>query len=79
LVKIVQLIRDNIRFFSIIDVIAVLIDSKNPRRYWSDLKNKMKSEEGSELIRKYRTVKNASSLGKIRLTDVTRTRLKGIN
>ena len=32
-------------YFSIIDVVNVLTDSKNPRRYWSDLKRKMKEEE----------------------------------
>ena len=31
-------------YFSIIDVVNVLTDSKNPRRYWSDLKRKMKEE-----------------------------------
>ena len=28
-------------FFSIVDVVAVLTDSDNPRRYWSDLKRKL--------------------------------------
>jgi len=32
------------RFFSIVDVIAVLTNSQNPRRYWSDLKIKLKKE-----------------------------------
>ena len=31
-----------------IDVIAVLTESKRPRKYWSDLKSKLKSE-GSEV------------------------------
>lgn len=35
-------------YFSIIDVIAVLTDSENPRRYWSDLKRKL-IKEGSQL------------------------------
>ena len=34
-------------YFSIIDAVNVLTDSKNPRRYWSDLKRKMKEEEGA--------------------------------
>lgn len=29
-------------FFSIIDVIAILTDSERPRKYWSDLKSKLK-------------------------------------
>ena len=35
-------------YFSIIDVVAILTDSTNPRRYWSDLKSKLK-QEGSEV------------------------------
>lgn len=35
-------------FFSIVDVVAVLTDSDNPCRYWSDLKRKL-SKEGSQL------------------------------
>lgn len=35
-------------YFSIVDVIAVLTDSPNPRKYWSVLKNRLK-KEGSEL------------------------------
>lgn len=35
-------------YFSVIDVIAVLTDSDRPRKYWDDLKRKLK-KEGSEL------------------------------
>jgi len=35
-------------YFSIIDVIEVLTDTDRPRKYWSDLKTKLK-KEGSEL------------------------------
>lgn len=38
-------------FFSIIDVIAILTGSDRPRKYWSDLKSKLK-KEGSELSEK---------------------------
>ncbi len=31
-------------YFSIIDVVAALSGSNNPRRYWSDLKSKLKRE-----------------------------------
>lgn len=41
-------------FFSIVDVVAVLTDSDNPRRYWSDLKRKL-SKKGSQLVRFLRT------------------------
>ena len=33
--------------FSIIDIIGALTESKNPRRYWSDLKRKVNDEEGA--------------------------------
>ena len=35
-------------FFSVVDVIGALTDSKIPKRYWSDLKRKL-IEEGSQL------------------------------
>jgi len=35
-------------YFSIVDVVNVLTDSPNPRKYWSVLKNRLK-KEGSEL------------------------------
>ena len=38
-------------FFSVVDVIQVLTDTDRPRKYWSDLKNKLIAE-GSELSAK---------------------------
>ena len=35
-------------WFSVIDVVQVLTDSRNARRYWSDLKRKLAQEAGSE-------------------------------
>lgn len=35
-------------YFSVVDVISALTDSKIPKRYWSDLKRKL-IEEGSQL------------------------------
>lgn len=34
-------------YYSVIEVIGVLTESKNPRRYWSDLKRKLKKKEVS--------------------------------
>ena len=49
-------------YFSIIDAVNVLTDSKNPRRYWSDLKRKMKEGRGCRpTVREYRTVKIEST------------------
>ncbi|MDR1916173.1 MAG: hypothetical protein LBQ58_06330 [Synergistaceae bacterium] len=49
-------------FFSVVDVIAVLTDSENPRRYWSDLKRKLKAE-GSQLYEKIVQLKMLSAEG----------------
>ena len=38
-------------YFSVVDVISALTDSKIPRNYWSDLKRKL-LDEGSELHEK---------------------------
>ncbi|MEK7473335.1 MAG: hypothetical protein AAB668_01220 [Patescibacteria group bacterium] len=38
-------------FFSVIDIVEVLTDSTIPKRYWSDLKKKLK-DEGFELYDK---------------------------
>jgi hypothetical protein len=62
-------------FFSVIDVIEILTESENPRRYWSDLKIKL-STEGSELYDDIVQLKLPATDGKMRLTDVLDT--KGI-
>ena len=59
-------------YFSIIDVIEVLTDSDNPRRYWSDLKRKL-TKEGSQLYAKIVQLKLPAEDGKMRLTDVADT------
>ena len=59
-------------WFSIVDVIEILTESRNPRRYWSDLKIKMK-EEGSQLYDKIVQLKMRSSDGKNYKTDVADT------
>ncbi|MEE1290019.1 MAG: Bro-N domain-containing protein [Spirochaetota bacterium] len=55
-------------YFSVIDVIAILTDSENPRRYWSDLKRKLNAE-GSQLYADIVQLKMTASDGKMRLTD----------
>jgi len=55
-------------YFSIVDVIAVLIDASIPRRYWSDLKAKLK-KEGSEVYEKIVQLKMLAPDGKRRQTD----------
>lgn len=59
-------------YFSVVDVVAVLTESANPRRYWSDLKRKLQIEEGAnELYEKIVQLKFKSSDGKMYKTDAT--------
>ncbi len=59
-------------YFSIIDVVSVLTDSANPRRYWSDLKRKL-TIEGSQLYESIVQLKLKTSDGKSYKTDVADT------
>ncbi|MCH4147067.1 MAG: Bro-N domain-containing protein [Prevotella sp.] len=59
-------------YFSIVDVIGVLTDSPNPRKYWSVLKTRLKNE-GSELATNCSQLKMLSADGKMYKTDVADT------
>lgn len=59
-------------YFSIIDIVKILTDSPRPRKYWNDLKTKLR-EEGSELSEKIGQLKLMSSDGKRYRTDVADT------
>ncbi len=59
-------------YFSIIDVIGVLTESENPRKYWSVLKTRLKKEE-SEVATNCSRLKMQASDGKMRITDVADT------
>lgn len=56
-------------YVSVIDVIHILTESANPRRYWSDLKIKLQ-KEGSEVYDSIVHLKMPAPDGKMRLTDV---------
>jgi prophage antirepressor-like protein len=56
-------------FISVIDVIEVLTGNDRPRKYWNDLKSKLK-KEGSQLSDKIGQLKMRAEDGKLRLTDV---------
>ena len=60
-------------YFSIVDVCEVLSGTDNPRRYWSDLKRKLKSEGAVELYEKIVQLKMTAPDGKKRLTDMADT------
>ena len=59
-------------YISIIDVIQILTNTDRPRKYWSDLKAKLK-KEGSELSEKIGQLKMNAEDGKLRITDVADT------
>ena len=56
-------------FVSVVDLVGVLSESDRPRKYWSDLKSKLK-QEGNEVSEKIGQLKLKSQDGKYRLTDV---------
>ena len=57
-------------YFSVVDVCEILSDTENPRRYWSDLKRKLKIEGAVEVYEKIVQLKMKAPDGKQRLTDV---------
>lgn len=59
-------------FFSIVDVVAVLTDSKDPAAYWRKLKQRIR-EEGNENVTNCHSLKMTAADGKRRLTDVADT------
>ncbi|MFZ1632247.1 MAG: Bro-N domain-containing protein [Chitinophagales bacterium] len=59
-------------YISIVDVIGVLTDSPNPRKYWSVLKTRLKAE-GSQLATNCSQLKMQSNDGKFYKTDVADT------
>ena len=59
-------------YFSVIDVVAVLTDSPNPRNYWKVLKHRLKNE-GNETVTNCNQLKLQAEDGKMRKTDVADT------
>jgi len=59
-------------YFSVIDIIEVLVQNSRPRKYWNDLKIKLE-QEGNQLSEKIGQLKMLSSDGKYYLTDVADT------
>ena len=62
-------------WFSVVDVVAILTDSPNPRNYWKVLKHRL-TKEGSELVTNCNQLKLQSADGKFYMQDVLNT--KGI-
>ena len=60
-------------YFSVIDVIAILTESSNPRDYWFKMKIRVKDESQTELSTICRQFKLVSQDGKMRETDCSDT------
>ena len=60
-------------WFAVVDIIEALTGSERPRKYWSDLKTKLK-EEGFEVSEKIGQLKLVAEDGKLRLTDCANTK-----
>ncbi|MBZ4203865.1 BRO family protein [Mycoplasma tauri] len=56
-------------YFSVVDVVAVLTESKDPQVYWRVLKKRLK-DEGNETVTNCNALKMKAADGKLRLTDV---------
>ncbi len=59
-------------YFSVVDVVSVLTDSKDPTAYWRKLKQRLKAE-GNETVTNCHGLKMTASDGKKRMTDVVDT------
>lgn len=68
-----KILHDGEWWFSIIDVIEVLVGGDRPRKYWNDLKNKLGAEGYSEVSEKIGQMKMPAPDGKMRLTDCANT------
>ena len=60
------------KWYSIVDVVAVLTDSSNPQTYWRVLKKRLLAE-GNETVTNCNGLKMQAADGKMRLTDVADT------
>ena len=59
-------------YFSIVDVVAILTDSKDPAAYWRKLKQRLKNE-GNETVTNCHGLKMLAADGKMRMTDAADT------
>ncbi len=59
-------------YFSVVDVVAVLTESKDPTAYWRKLKQRLR-EEGNETVTNCHGLKMKAPDGKMRVTDCLNT------
>src|SRR5690349_20975162 len=56
-------------YYSIVDVITFLTESKQPRQYWANLKKRVTTEGFDETLAQIETLRLKSADGKLRETD----------
>ena len=56
-------------YFSVVDVVQILTESADGRKYWNKLKQRLR-EEGNELVTNCHQLKMPAADGKMRMTDV---------
>ena len=59
-------------YFSIVDVVSILTESTDGRKYWNKLKQRLK-EEGNETVTNCHQLKMRAADGKMRMADITDT------
>ena len=59
-------------YFSVVDVVGVLTESQDGRKYWNKLKQRLKYE-GNETVTNCHQLKMRAADGKMRMTDVADT------
>jgi len=68
-----RILHDGEWWFSVIDIIEVLVGSERPRKYWNDLKKKLLQEGYNQLSEKIGQLKLQSTDGKFYATDCANT------
>ena len=71
--KIRRIWYDDKWFFSVVDVVGVLTDSEDARKYWNKLSQRLR-EEGSEVVTNCHQLKLPAEDGKLRETDCANTK-----
>ena len=71
--KVRRAIHKNEWWFSVIDVVEALTETERPRKYWNDLKKKLKEEGYVEVSEKIGQLKLKAPDGKLRETDCANT------
>ena len=59
-------------WFSIVDIVGILSESSDPRKYWNKLSQRLR-EEGSEVVTNCHQLKLPAEDGKLRETDCVNT------